>query len=122
MKLDINLPKFKAPEFKGFTNPLTNEGIRGLAIVLGVIVIISGVVYVANFGKRRGSTILPEKTLEEATITPQPTIPTEIPTITPLRQEEELPASPSPTRKVRKPTATPTPVVEEVTATPAPTI
>ena len=99
MKLEINLPTFKMPEFKGFTNPLTKEGIRALAIVLGMIVIISAVVYSANLGKRRESTVLPAKTWEEAAVTPQPII-------TPLTEEETSPASPS---------------VEEVTVTPAPT-
>ena len=114
MKLEFNLPKFKAPELKGFTSPLTKEGMRALAIVLGVIVVISAVVYAANLGKRRESTVLPAKTWEEVTVTPHPTI-------TPLTEEEESLASPSPTRKVQEPTGTPTPAVEEVIVTPAPT-
>lgn len=122
MKLEINVPKFKAPEFKGFTSPLTKEGIRALAIVLGVIVVIAGIVYAANFfGKRGGSAVLPAKTWEEVTATPPATIPTETPTVTPLLEEEGTPpASPSPTRGVGKPTGTPTRAIEEVTETPVP--
>ena len=51
-------------EFKESSNPVTKEGVRALAIVLGVIVVISAVVYAAN--------IVPTKTLEE--VTAQPTI------------------------------------------------
>ena len=101
-------------EFKGFTNPLTKEGVRALAIVLGVIMIIAAVVYATNFGKRKESTIVPS--------TPQPTITTKIPTITPLIKEATSSASPSPTRKVQRPTGTPTPAVKRVTVTPTPTI
>lgn len=106
-------------EFKGFTNPLTNEAVRAMAIVLGVIVVISAVVYAANFGKRRESNVLPTTTQQEATTTAQPAIPTEIPTITPLTKETPS-ASPSPTKKVPWPTWTP--VVEGVTVIPTPTI
>lgn len=120
--MNINLPKFKSPQFKGFTNPLTSEGLRALAIVLGAIVVISAVVYAANFGKKRESSVLPATTRQEATATPQPTIPTEIPTIAPLTEEEELLASPSPTRRVSELTATPTPSIEEVTVTPTPAL
>ena len=102
----------KLGEFKGFTNPVTNEGMRALAIVLGVLVVIAGIVYVANanFGKGKESTIV--------TVTPQPTIPTKIPTITPLTKEKELSASPSATVKVRKPTETLTPTVKGATVSP----
>jgi len=96
-------------EFKGFTNPLTKEGVRALGIVLGVILVISGVVYAANFRKRKESMVLPVTTRQEATATSQPTVPTEIPTIIPLTEEEASPASSSPTKNVRKPTETPTP-------------
>lgn|SRR3990167_1410872 len=109
-------------EFKGIRNPLAHQGIRALAIVLGVIVIISAVVYRVNLGKRGKSTVLPATTRQEATITPQPAIPTEIPTITPLIKEGTPSASPSPTRKVLWPTATPTPTVNGVTVWPTPTI
>lgn len=108
-------------EFKGIRNLLTHPGLRALAIVLGVIVIISAVVYSANLGKRGKPTVLPEKTWQETTVTPQPTIPTKIPTITPLTKETPS-ASPSPTRKVQRPTMTPTPTVKRVTVTPIPTI
>lgn len=110
MKFDITMPKFTMPELKGIRNPLTHQGVRALAIVLGVIVVIAGAVYAANFGKRTESSVLPATTTrQEATVTPQLAIPTEIPTVTPLTEEEELLASPSPTRIVRKPTETPTP-------------
>lgn len=100
-------------KFKGFTNPFTKAGMWGLAIVLGVIVVISGiVVYAGNLGKETGSTVLPAKTEKEVTI----------PTVIPLTEEETLPASPSPTGEVLKPTGTPTPVIEGVTVTPIPTI
>lgn len=108
----------KLENFKGFTNPLTGDGMRALAIVLGVLVVIAGVVYVADFGKRKESTVLPAKTLGEE-VTETPTI---TPLPTPLTEEETLPASPSPTRKVLRLTETPTPAVEGVTVTPAPTI
>lgn len=121
MKLEFNLPKFKIPEFKRLTNPLTNEGIRALAIVLGVIVLIAGVVYGANFGKRTKSMVLPATTEKEAIVTP-PAIPTEVPTIAPLTEEEASPASSSPTKKVRKPTEALTPAVEGTTVTPTPTL
>ena len=117
MELEINGPKLK-----GFTNPLTKKGEWALVIVLGAIVAIAGVVYVANFGKRKESTVLPATSQQEATATPQSAIPTETPTITPLTEEETSSASPSPTIKVQKPTETPTPAVEGVTVTPAPTI
>ena len=107
--MNINLSNFKVPEFKGFTNPLTKEGVRALGIVLGVIVVIAGVVYAANSGKRKESMVLPATTVREATATPQLPVPTEIPTIVPLTEEETLPASPSPTKRVAKPTGTPTP-------------
>lgn len=120
MKLEINLPEFKAPEFKGFTNPLTKEGMGALAFVLGVIVVISGIVCAANFGKGRGASVLPAQTGlpaqagEEFAATPSavPTPPTGGPTITPLAKEEELLASPSPTRKA------PTGVIVTPAATP----
>ena len=107
MELGIDTPKFKIPEFfKGLSYPLTKEGTWGLIIVLGAVMVISGVVYVGNLGKRTESTVLPAKTEGEVIVT-----------------EEELTASPtSPTREVGEPTATPTPVVEGVTVTPTPTI
>ncbi|MBI3380150.1 hypothetical protein HY029_05335 [Candidatus Gottesmanbacteria bacterium] len=121
MKLEFNVPKFKVPQFKGFTNPLTKEGMRALGIVLGVIVVISGAVYAANFGKRKESMVLPATTEKEAIVTP-PAIPTEVPTIAPLTEEEASPASSSPTKKVRKPTEALTPAVEGTTVTPTPTL
>lgn len=111
--METNIPKLK-----GFTNPLTKKGVWALVIVLGAIVAIAGVVYVANFGKRKESTVLPATSQQEATATPQ----SAIPTITPLIEEATSSASPSPTREVGKPTGTPTPAVEGVTVTPAPTI
>jgi len=117
MNMETNIPKLK-----GFTNPLTKKGVWALVIVLGAIVAIAGVVYVANFGKRKESTVLPATSQQETTATPQSAIPTEIPTITPLIEEATSSASPSPTREVRKPTGALTPAVEEVTVTPAPTI
>ena len=97
-------------ELKGIKNPLTDQGIRALAIVLGVIVVIAGMVYVANLGKRTESSVLPATTVREATATPQLPIPTEIPTIAPFTEGDELLASPSPAIKVRKPTGTATSV------------
>lgn len=122
MKWKVNIPKFKVSEFRGFTSPLPKEGVRALAIVLGVILAIAAVVYAANFfGKKRESAVLPAKSWEEVTATPPATIPTEIPTLTPLMEEEGTPpASPSPTRGVREPIGTPTPAVEGVTGTPVP--
>lgn len=118
MKLEVKMPKFK-----GFSNPLTREAMRALAIVLGVLLVIAAVVYAANFfGKRRGAAVLPAKTWEEVTATPPAAIPTETPTVVPLIEEEGTPpASPSPTGGVRKPIGTPTPAVEGVTEVPGPT-
>lgn len=92
MKLEFNLPKleFTMPEFKRPSNPLTHNGMKALAIVLGVIALISAVVYSANLTRRGEPTVLP------ATI-----VPTEIPTVAPLTEEEESLASPSATRKVQ---------------------
>lgn len=95
-------------EFKGFANPLTKEGIWALAIVLGVIAVIAGVVYAANFGKGRGASVLPAQTGEEVVATPS-AIPTEFPTIAPLAEEATSSASPSSTRKIQRPTVTPSP-------------
>ncbi len=102
----------KLGKFIGFTNPVTNEGMRALVIVLGALVVIAGIVYVANgnFGKRKESAIV--------TVTPQPTIATPIPTITPLIKEKELLASPSSTVKVSKPTGILTPAVKGATVSP----
>ena len=80
-------------KFKGFTNPLTKEGMWALAIVLGVIVVIAAVVCAADFGKKREPTVVPTN--------PQPTV-------TPLIEAATSSASPSPTRKIQKPTVTPT--------------
>lgn len=91
-------------EFKESSNPVTKEGVRALAIVLGVILVISAVVYAANFGKRKESTIVPAKTLEEVTVTPQPTV-------TSLTKEATLSASPSSTRKVQIKEATVSPTI-----------
>lgn len=83
MKLEFNLPKFNIPKLKEIRNPLTHQGVRALAIVLGVIVLIAGVVYAANFGKRTESMVLPATTEKEATATPEQAVPTETPTVTP---------------------------------------
>ena len=120
MELEIKTPKFKIPEFKGFVNPLTNEGMRALAIVLGVIVVIAGIVYTANFGKRTESTVLPAMTEKEDAIAPELVVPTEIPTIIPLIEEEKLLISTSPTENVLRPIVTPIPAAEKVTVTPVP--
>lgn len=117
----------KLEKYGGFTNPLTSKGVRALAIVLGVLVIIAGIVYATNFGKRERSTIFPAKTLVEVTVTVQPTITLTIPTITPLIKNvkgiktEKLTASPSSTINVSRPVLTQTPVFKGVTVTPAPT-
>ncbi len=103
MKLETNMSKIK-----GFSSPLTKEGMRALVIVLGVILVISAVIYSANLDKRRESTVLPSKTLTKVTARPQPATPTETPTVAPLIEEATSSASP-------------TPAVEGVTVTPAPT-
>lgn len=110
-------------EFKGIKNPLTHQGVRALVIVLGVIVVISLVVYGVNLTRNGEPAVLPGSTQIEKTPTPEETkkIPTEIPTITPLTKETPS-ASPSPTRKVQWPTWTPAPAVKEVTIWPTPTI
>lgn len=100
MNLENNIPKSKTPEFKESSNPLTGDAMRALAIVVGVIVVISAVVYAANFGKRKESTIVPTKTLEEVTAQP---------IITPLTEEATLSASPSSTPGVKEATVTPIP-------------
>lgn len=82
------------------TNPLTKEGLRGLAIVLGVIVVIAAVVYAANFVGRKEATIVPTKTLREVTVTPQPII-------TPLAKEATSSASPSSIKKAKEATVSP---------------
>lgn len=102
MKPENHIPALKMLEFKGLRNPLTNEGMRALAIVLGVIVVIAGVVYATNFGKKRDSTVVPTKTLEEVKVTSQPIV-------TPLIEAATSSASPSSTKKIQRPTSTPTP-------------
>ena len=90
---------------------------RALAIVLGVIVVIAGIVYTANFGKRTESTVLPAMTEKEDAIAPELVVPTEIPTIIPLIEEEKLLISTSPTENVLRPIVTPIPAAEKVTVT-----
>lgn len=109
MKFENIIPAFKGLEFKGIRNPLTHQGVRALAIVLGVIVVIAAVVYVTDIGKRREASVPPATTQQEATATPQLTVPTGIPTIAPLTEEATSSASPSSTRKIQRPTSTPTP-------------
>lgn len=85
MKLEINLPKFKAPEFKRLTNPVTKEGMWALAIVLGVIILICAAVYASKLVPKQRATVLPAAT--EAERAPQPTqtaTPSAVPTQKPL--------------------------------------
>lgn len=122
MKFEITMPKFTMPELKGIRNPLTHQGVRALAIVLGVIVVIAGAVFAANFRKRSESSVLPATTRQEATNTPETAVPTEIPTVAPLTEEATSAAFPSSIRKVLRSTGTPTPAAEGVTVTTTPAL
>jgi len=72
----MEIKKFKPPRFKKLTCPLTDEGMKALAIVLGAITLTLGAFYLAEFTKRQESTVLPAR-VEEA-VGPKATgIPTE---------------------------------------------
>lgn len=78
--------------FERSTNPLTQEGMKALGIVLAVIVVISGAVYSYQLAKRGRSTVSPAKI--EVELTPQPTAavtPTAIQTITPTATQSTIP-------------------------------
>lgn len=118
MKLELNLPEFKRPG-----SPLTNfEGIKALAIVLGIIVLISGIVYAVKLVSKQRPAVLPAATEAEKTVAPeateagtgpqatapgiQTTVPSEIPTEIPPETEMPLESLPE------IPTATASPTVD----------
>lgn len=73
MKLEINLPD------KQLTNPLTDEKVRALVIVLGVILLICAAVLVIKLFPKPKSAVLPASTEVETTAPQATEVPTEIP-------------------------------------------
>lgn len=86
MKLEINLPN------KQLTNPLTNESVRALAIVLGAIVLIGAAVFVIKLFPKPKSAVLPASTEVETTV-PIPGVEVVEPTIMPQETPEATASS-----------------------------
>ena len=84
----MEIKSSKLPKFKKPTNPLTDEGMKALVIVLGAIVLISGAFYLAESVEKEKPVVLPAKVEVEETVAP-----TAIP-------EEMWEATASPTMKV----------------------
>lgn len=91
--------RFKLPKIERPRNPLTNQGVRALAIVLAVILVISAIVYLNIVRQRKEiSPVLPATTTQEEVTTELE--PTEMPTVIPTEEPtpKEIPtATVSPT-------------------------
>lgn len=90
----VEIKSFKLPRFKRPTNPLSDEGMKALAIVLGAIALTLGAFCLAEFKERQESVVLPAKVEVERTAAPKTT---EAPTTIP---EEVLEATASPMLEV----------------------
>ena len=67
--------RFKLPKIENPRNPLTNQGVKALIIVLAVILLISAIVYLNITRQRKESPpVLPAATQEEVTEEPTPTL------------------------------------------------
>lgn len=86
----MELGQFRLPKIENPHNPLTNQGVKALVIVLVVIFLISAVVYL-NIARQRKeiSPVLPATTTQEEIITESE--PTELPTVIPTGKSTPTP-------------------------------
>lgn len=112
---------FKIESSKQPTNPISQEGVKALGVVLAVIVVIAVIVYTINSVTKGKPAALPPET--EVKVTPQPTLTQilmEAPILSPIEipvemSEEELTPTPeeTPISLAVSPTVTMSPAVTE---------